>query len=61
MGKSRIEIYMDEGGEWRWRMRAGNGAIVATSGEGFVRKSYAIESADEYINGPDEVDIELDD
>ena len=26
----RVDIYEDEAGAWRWRLRAGNGEIVAT-------------------------------
>ncbi len=33
-----IEIYPDSQDEWRWRMRAKNGRIVASGGEGFSRK-----------------------
>ncbi len=31
-------IYIDRANEWRWRLRAGNGAIIATSGEGYSRE-----------------------
>lgn len=33
MGK--FEYYLDQRGEWRWRLRADNGKIVADSGEGY--------------------------
>ena len=36
--KSKLEMYKDSKGEWRWRLKASNGRIVATSGEGFKRK-----------------------
>jgi uncharacterized protein len=29
------EFYIDVAGQWRWRMRAGNGRVVADSGEGY--------------------------
>ena len=45
-GKFRTEIYMDEGGEFRWRRKAKNGEIVATS-EGYKDKGNAIQSARE--------------
>jgi uncharacterized protein YegP (UPF0339 family) len=35
------EVYKDEAGEWRWRVIAGNGEIVASSGEGFKRLDMA--------------------
>jgi uncharacterized protein len=31
----RCETFRDTGGQWRWRLRAANGAKVATSGESF--------------------------
>ncbi len=34
----RFQIYRDKKGEYRWRLRAGNCRIVATSGEGYRRK-----------------------
>ncbi len=33
----KFEIYMDEAGEYRWRLRASNHKIIAT-GEGYVSK-----------------------
>jgi uncharacterized protein YegP (UPF0339 family) len=29
------EVFRDEAGKWRWRVIAGNGRIVASSGEAF--------------------------
>ncbi|MGY2046768.1 YegP family protein [Methylobacterium sp. JK268] len=34
----RFELYRDAGGHWRWRLRAVNGAVVADSAEGYVRR-----------------------
>lgn len=34
---SRLTVYRDAAGAWRWRLRARNGRIVATSGEGYRR------------------------
>ncbi|HEV2296853.1 MAG TPA: DUF1508 domain-containing protein [Tepidisphaeraceae bacterium] len=39
MGK--FQIFQDKSGEYRWRLRAANGQIVATSGEGYVAKADA--------------------
>jgi uncharacterized protein YegP (UPF0339 family) len=36
MGK--FQIYKDKAGEFRWRLRAGNNEIVASSGEGYTTK-----------------------
>ncbi len=35
---SIVEFYQDEKGEWRWRVRAGNGRIVGDSAEGYKRR-----------------------
>lgn len=35
---SEFEVYRDEAGEYRWRLRADNGEIVAQSSEGYSRK-----------------------
>lgn len=37
----RIRIYQDRAGEWRWRLKAANGKIVADSSEGYKRRSAA--------------------
>jgi uncharacterized protein YegP (UPF0339 family) len=37
----KFDIYQDEAGEWRWRMKAGNGRIMADSGEGYTARSGA--------------------
>ncbi|CAN0374816.1 unnamed protein product [Phaeothamnion confervicola] len=31
----RLEKYRDVNGQWRWRLVAGNGRIIANSGEGY--------------------------
>lgn len=33
----KYEMYKDNRGEWRWRLKAGNGEIIA-SGEGYHNK-----------------------
>ena len=34
----KFEIIKDNRGEYRWRLRASNGKIIADSGEGYVNK-----------------------
>ena len=34
----RFDRYRDEKGEWRWRLLAANGLIVADSAEGYATK-----------------------
>ena len=31
-----FEVYMDSGGQWRWRLYASNGQVIAVSGEGYT-------------------------
>ena len=31
----KYEIYQDKRGEWRWRLKAANGKILAVSSEGY--------------------------
>jgi uncharacterized protein YegP (UPF0339 family) len=42
---ARFDVYKDRKGEWRWRLLARNGRIVADSGEGFVSRAHAYRSA----------------
>ena len=39
MRLAKLEIYRDAKREWRWRLRASNGRIVADGGEGYRRKA----------------------
>lgn len=36
-----FEVYRDAGGDYRWRLRAVNGRIVADSAEGYASKRNA--------------------
>jgi uncharacterized protein YegP (UPF0339 family) len=38
---ARFEVYQDSAGEWRWRLVAANGNIIADSGEGYASKQGA--------------------
>jgi len=42
--KSKLELYEDKSGEWRWRLKASNGRIIAVGGEGFTRQNSCYES-----------------
>ena len=37
----QVEIYKDASGEFRWRLRAKNGRIIANSGDGYKNKADA--------------------
>lgn len=41
----RIDVYRDKKGEWRWRMVARNGRIIADSGESYKRKKACVDIA----------------
>lgn len=41
----RFETYQDKAGEWRWRLRAANGLIVADSAESYAKKANALRAA----------------
>lgn len=40
-GTPHFDIYKDRADEWRWRLVAGNGRIIADSGEGYSSESNA--------------------
>ena len=44
MRRAKLEIYRDAKREWRWRLRASNGRIVADSGEGYRRRAAVYEA-----------------
>jgi len=39
VGAAAFEVYEDEGGEWRWRLRHRNGNVLADGGEGYASRS----------------------
>lgn len=36
--QAHFEIYPDKSGDWRWRLRAANGRVVADGAEGYASK-----------------------
>ena len=42
----KFEIYADAAGKYRWRLVAGNGQNVASSGEAFESKASATRAAE---------------
>ena len=44
MRTAKLQIYRDAKREWRWRLRASNGRIVADSGEGYRRRAAVYEA-----------------
>lgn len=45
----RFQLYRDRKKEWRWRLVARNGKIVAVSGEGYKRKASALKTLNSFI------------
>ncbi|MCD2199462.1 DUF1508 domain-containing protein [Halobacterium sp. KA-4] len=55
-----FDVYEDDAGEYRWRLRAENGNIVADSGEGYTRRGEAedaVERVREYAPDADALDV----
>ena len=38
-GQLTFEIYKDKAGEYRWRLKAANGAVIGTGGQGYKAKA----------------------
>lgn len=49
----KLTIYRDRRGQWRWRIKARNGRIIAESGEGYVSKFNARRAAERIKNAID--------
>lgn len=58
MSRDKTIIFQDKAGEWRWKRVAGNGEIIATSGEGYTRLSDAERAASRAFMAPDGPDDE---
>jgi uncharacterized protein len=39
---AKFEVYKDGQGQYRWRLRARNGQVIATGGEGYTTKANAL-------------------
>ena len=39
---AKFHVYRDSKGKYRWRMRSGNGQMIATGGEGYTTKAGAL-------------------
>lgn len=38
---AKFELYKDSKGEYRWRLKSGNGQTIATGGEGYTSRAGA--------------------
>lgn len=43
-------IYKDVKGEWRWKLTATNGNVIADSGEGYKNRGHAVEMVAKLID-----------
>jgi uncharacterized protein YegP (UPF0339 family) len=44
--RKRVQLYADEAGQWRWRVKAANNRITSSSGESFDSKENARRAAE---------------
>jgi len=58
IGSAAFEIYEDEGGAWRWRLRHRNGNVLADSGEGYADRSNTEEGLHSVKRNAPNADIE---
>ena len=42
---AQCQVYRDAADEWRWRLVARNGRVIADSGEGYTRETDAVRAA----------------
>ncbi len=59
-GDAEFDIYEDSAGEYRWRLTAENGNVVADGGEGYTRRDEAenaVERVREYAPDADALDV----
>ncbi|REJ04933.1 DUF1508 domain-containing protein [Microbacterium bovistercoris] len=57
----KFELYTDKGGDWRFRLKAGNGEVIATS-QGYSSKASALNGIDSVRrNAADAEVVEVDD
>jgi len=56
----KFEVYSDKRGEFRWRLKATNGIVIASSGEGYKAKRDCLKGiASVQKNAPDAAIQEL--
>ncbi|MDQ0613882.1 uncharacterized protein YegP (UPF0339 family) [Microbacterium sp. W4I4] len=54
----KFELYQDKGGDWRFRLKAGNGEVIAT-GQGYSSKSGAMNGIDSVRRNADSEVVEV--
>ncbi|QPV61644.1 DUF1508 domain-containing protein [Halosimplex litoreum] len=54
-----FEVYRDSADEWRWRLVASNGNIIADSGEGYSSKQGAKRGIDSVKRNAPDADVDV--
>ena len=54
---TKITLYKDNAGEWRWRMKR-SGRIVADGGEGYRQRASALHSLVEFLDSPYSIQVD---
>jgi hypothetical protein len=54
-----FEVFQDRAGEWRWRLVASNGNIIADSGEGYQSKQGVRRGIESVKRSAPEADVEV--
>lgn len=60
MAKGKFEVFKDKKGEFRWRLKASNGQIIADSGEGYTTMANCkngIESVKKHSQDADIIEV----
>ena len=57
----KFELYTDKAGETRFRLKATNGQIIASSGEGYTTKAAALNGIQSVKKNTQEMKIEMQD
>jgi uncharacterized protein YegP (UPF0339 family) len=57
--KLKFELYKDKADEFRFRVKAGNGEVLATSGEGYKKKASAKNAIESLQKDSDKLTYEL--
>jgi uncharacterized protein YegP (UPF0339 family) len=62
ISRGKFEVYKDKAGKYRFRLKAGNGEIIAIASQGYITKNSCIKGIKSVKkNSPKALIIELDD
>ncbi len=55
---AKFEVYADARGEYRWRLKASNGQVIATGGEGYTSKAGCLNGIESVKRNAPEAEID---